>query len=998
MSVSASSPLFGRTAVSENNYKSEFNIDLGEFEIMEQRSLKTKLKELASPFINTFSSASNLEYLNPVTLRFRSNILEKKFKNKFKKRAEIGVFWIGLLSLILIIIDILLEVFNLEVRKSSNNSVTSYFIICGLVASCSLFLIITFFIDFLNKYLDIIFTFVTIFTTILNITAGNLLIDVSVSAGSGHDTAVQNSRSLIVITICCILHFMLPISFLSMLIYTITSIVFYIILVPSMLTPIPNETQYVSTIIYLFVFCFVCVVAKRVNILSSRRDFFNINLVRTEMQILEESMNQAPKSTVIEGTLANINKVQLFLRYLNTSYTKGINRKMLHDAMIDLTSAQVTLSRSDDIYAVDPAAIFLPQTLQSNIPQTPKKQSRTKIHGSGDLSPNEGSFCNTSPKTKLEYNNFDDIRIPISPSSPKSMGNFLSPKTYENKSTRHNFESLTARRNTESRATNCPVPGPSRRRLSMMIATAGGNSSSLMDPSVERVREYITAEFTKSSVSRREVLYSSKLFDDALPSGNNVNDKSDKSQQSSDISQKVEKIISKSGNVEESVLKDGIDDNYKIILKDKRKLAHFATHAASKLLSIKDPSGNISLLCKSFFNEYSPQKFVLPEVPQNVNADFYSDVEKSLRLMENQYSFNWDLDMWELSKLTKGNCLSIAGLFMLFIIDSEEKNPKLEGDLSSLPRGISSAFPSSITAPSKLINDISKFMVFFRELNIRYLNNKYHNELHGANVCHQSICLARTTGLWNHLDTVERLASVIAALGHDVGHIGRTSNFLVNSRHMLAVNYNDRSVLEMFHASLTFRIIYYYGSGAADFLQNWDTELHKDFRRIVIELILETDMHRHFECVSRFRVRRQAVDWDPYGDSQDRLMLSRTCLKAADIGHGALKWVQHYKWCKSVVEEFFIQGEEEKALSLPISPMCDRDSTDVPKSQVGFLNFVCLPLFQELCFVDVEGDVRRCIDRILENINNWEDMAEAGIAWNSNEALTLVSEKKDEDT
>ncbi|KAJ1605745.1 cGMP phosphodiesterase A4 [Cryptosporidium canis] len=994
MSGLVSSPSTGRAAPFDNNDWG-LSFDSGELEIYQSRDLKSRLKELISPFKNTFSSASTIEYLHPFTLKFRSEILEKKFERKFRKRTEIGIFWIGLLTLLLIILDILLEIYNQKMNEASNSSVTTYFIICGVVAMCSLFLVVSFFVDFLNKHMEIMFTTITLITTMLNITAGNLLLDASLSPNNSYDPDVQNSRSLIVITICSILHFMLPISFMSLFIYSIASISFYIILVPSMLRPIPNETQYVSTVIYLFVFSIVCILAKRVNVSSSRRDFFNINLVKAEMQILENSMNQVPKSTMIEGTLANINKVQLFLRYLNTSCTKGINRKMLHDAMVDLTSAQVTLCRSDDIYAVDPVAIFLPQSIQTNVPQTPR-QSKTKITCNGEITPKENTLPITSPRLKQDFGISDDVRIPIIPNSPKSMGQFLSPKSQENKSAYISIESGSARRNTESRATITSIPGPSRRRLSMMIATAGENSSTLIDPSVEKVREYITAEFTKSSASRREVLYASKAFDNSANNVGNTNEKNRAISNNFSENQIVENMISRQGPLYGPVAGGDIEDSYRHLLKNKRKVANFAVHSASKLLSIKYPSGTISKLSQPYFNETNPKNFTLPELPNGITNELYSDIEKALQMMDNQYSSNWDLDMWKLNELTKGNCLAVAGLYMLHLISSEEKTQDLNCNSTILPRGITTAYSSSITAPTKLIGDISKFNTFFRELNIRYLNNKYHNELHGTNVCHHSICLTRVTGLWDHLDTVERLATVVASLGHDVGHIGRTSNFLVNSRHMLAINYNDRSVLEMFHASLTFRIIYYYGGGAADFLQSWDAELHKDFRRIVIELILETDMHRHFECVSRFRVRRQAVDWDPYGDSQDRLMLARTCLKAADIGHGTLKWTQHYKWCRSVVEEFFLQGDEEKALSLPISPICDRESTDVPKSQVGFLNFVCLPLFQELCYVDVEGGVRRCIDRILENINNWEDMAEAGIQWDSEDALTFVAEEKNE--
>ena len=51
------------------------------------------------------------------------------------------------------------------------------------------------------------------------------------------------------------------------------------------------------------------------------------------------------------------------------------------------------------------------------------------------------------------------------------------------------------------------------------------------------------------------------------------------------------------------------------------------------------------------------------------------------------------------------------------------------------------------------------------------------------------------------------MAAVIAALGHDVGHPGVNNRYLVNSSDYLAIRYNDISVLENMHASLTFSLM-----------------------------------------------------------------------------------------------------------------------------------------------------------------------------------------------
>jgi cAMP-specific phosphodiesterase 4/calcium/calmodulin-dependent 3',5'-cyclic nucleotide phosphodiesterase len=48
-------------------------------------------------------------------------------------------------------------------------------------------------------------------------------------------------------------------------------------------------------------------------------------------------------------------------------------------------------------------------------------------------------------------------------------------------------------------------------------------------------------------------------------------------------------------------------------------------------------------------------------------------------------------------------------------------------------------------------------------------------------------------------------------------------------------------------------------------------------------------------------------------------------------------------WTKRVYDEFFIQGDLEKEKGLTVSMFCDRESTNVNKAMIGFINFVVLP-------------------------------------------------------
>ena len=46
-----------------------------------------------------------------------------------------------------------------------------------------------------------------------------------------------------------------------------------------------------------------------------------------------------------------------------------------------------------------------------------------------------------------------------------------------------------------------------------------------------------------------------------------------------------------------------------------------------------------------------------------------------------------------------------------------------------------------------------------------------------------------------------------------------------------------------------------------------------------------------------------------------------------------------------LVEEFFRQGDAERELGIPFSPLCDRETTMVSQSQIGFIDFIITPTY-----------------------------------------------------
>ena len=44
-----------------------------------------------------------------------------------------------------------------------------------------------------------------------------------------------------------------------------------------------------------------------------------------------------------------------------------------------------------------------------------------------------------------------------------------------------------------------------------------------------------------------------------------------------------------------------------------------------------------------------------------------------------------------------------------------------------------------------------------------------------------------------------------------------------------------------------------------------------------------------------------------------------------------------------------LKGDAERELGIPFSPLCDRETTMVSQSQIGFIDFIITPTFNLLC-------------------------------------------------
>ncbi|KAJ9521888.1 hypothetical protein QJQ45_024758, partial [Haematococcus lacustris] len=300
-----------------------------------------------------------------------------------------------------------------------------------------------------------------------------------------------------------------------------------------------------------------------------------------------------------------------------------------------------------------------------------------------------------------------------------------------------------------------------------------------------------------------------------------------------------------------------------------------------------------------------------------------------------------------------------------------------------------------------------------------YCANPYHNRSHAADVVQTMHMLLTRGGLMpGYADHLTQLAAYLAAVCHDYQHIGRTNDWLVETQDELALRYNDRSPMENHHLAGAFSLLKH---PDLNFLQTMPKATYDRLRKLVIELVLGTDMKQHFSIMGSFTAmhraapamlqsKRSAQALDrashaltpselsmasscrPTGDGhcakdagkklqpsseQDKLLSLQMALKCSDLGHLAAPLPVHLAWVSRLEAEFFTQGDAERAHGLPISPLCDRTKQGITKSQVGFFDFVALPLFNN--FTTRFTAAKPLLSGVMANYRHWQLQAAAAV-------------------
>ena len=251
--------------------------------------------------------------------------------------------------------------------------------------------------------------------------------------------------------------------------------------------------------------------------------------------------------------------------------------------------------------------------------------------------------------------------------------------------------------------------------------------------------------------------------------------------------------------------------------------------------------------------------------------------------------------------------------------------------------------------------------------------NAYHNAQRAANMVQFVHYVLSVTDLYSLLSPRDTFAVLFAAAIKNVDHPGFNASFLVRTRHKLALLYSNQAVLEMHHLAVSMQLVFERFKLFDQLLEEDITALH----HTIVDLVLASDMQKHVEVTSRFSLlidptepsKRTAWKAAVATDNGFRNLVLKMVLKLADLSDAARPTkIARGLALRSMIESS-LQGVQEAAAGIEVSPFMDGAMSSVAKSQEGIIRFVTLPMFSAFAEVFTLTEV---LQNLSDNMLFWQ--------------------------
>lgn len=185
-------------------------------------------------------------------------------------------------------------------------------------------------------------------------------------------------------------------------------------------------------------------------------------------------------------------------------------------------------------------------------------------------------------------------------------------------------------------------------------------------------------------------------------------------------------------------------------------------------------------------------------------------------------------------------------------------------------------------------------------------------------------------------------ALLLSAMVHDYKHPGLNNTYLYLTNEKLAIRYNDVSILENYHVVKAFQMAQKDG---LNIFSSISKEEYRTLRKLMINAILGTDMTKHSKYVSDAQKKlTQNTNF-----IEEKEFLISLLMHLGDLSNSSRNEKLSDEWSFRVCEEFFLQGDKERANNMIVNPLMDRYKVNIAKSQVGFISAVLIPFLIPIC-------------------------------------------------
>ncbi|XP_003985659.2 rod cGMP-specific 3',5'-cyclic phosphodiesterase subunit beta isoform X1 [Felis catus] len=262
-----------------------------------------------------------------------------------------------------------------------------------------------------------------------------------------------------------------------------------------------------------------------------------------------------------------------------------------------------------------------------------------------------------------------------------------------------------------------------------------------------------------------------------------------------------------------------------------------------------------------------------------------------------------------------------------------------------------------------------------------YRRITYHNWRHGFNVAQTMFTLLMTGKLKSYYTDLEAFAMVTAGLCHDIDHRGTNNLYQMKSQNPLA-KLHGSSILERHHLEFGKFLL---SEETLNIYQNLNRRQHEHVIHLMDIAIIATDLALYFKKRTMFqKIVDESKNYEDRKSWVEYLSLETTrkeivmamMMTACDLSAITKPWEVQSKVALLVAAEFWEQGDLERTVldQQPI-PMMDRNkAAELPKLQVGFIDFVCTFVYKE--FSRFHEEILPMFDRLQNNRKEWKALAD----------------------